>query len=296
MDDLAILQTLGAPGADDQPVVDAATEPAQGGEPATPPPGPTAAELEEMRKQLKALEESNRTLETRFHDTQRWGNDQNQARIMAEGILEARRRDEGERRAAEAAAAQHAFPQLSEDQREQLVADPVLLDQYIRANNEATARSILAQVQPQLQASQAVAAMLGPMIERQASSARVEARSLATSQGVDAAEFDSLVDSADRYIQQAARGDWHTYHNLRMDPRAVAQAVIWERQSRGGAPVSAAPRAPSLGAGDRRPEAPRPASIQRTDKMKKLESSLGVSITADDIAAYNQRRAAQGRR
>jgi hypothetical protein len=303
MDDLNTLQAL-AESADPTPAdpdldTGSPDEPA-GGDGTAPPSQPalTAADVAEIRKRLDQADERNQTLEQRLRDTQSWANNQNQARILAEGLLQAKRTDENERRQAEAAAQQVAFPHLSPEQREQLVADPELLDQYIRANNEATVRYVMGTVQPQLAASQQVAAMLGPMIERQSVASRVEARSLAAAQyGISAADFDALVDQADRHINTASGGDWQRYHNMRMDPRAVAYAVLMERDARGQGSTPSSPRAPSLGAGDRRP-APttRTPALQKSEKMRKIEAAFGISITPDDVARHNERRAAQGRR
>src|SRR5688500_13734807 len=115
MEDLSTLQTL----ADGDSAIPDAPDLEQGGaqadgdgsagdQPAAAAaPAPlTAADLEAVRAQLKAIEDNNKTLEQRLRDTQSWGNQNNQARILAEGLLQAKRADEAERQRAEAAAQQ----------------------------------------------------------------------------------------------------------------------------------------------------------------------------------------------
>jgi hypothetical protein len=264
-----------------------------GGEPEAEGEQPSPQAAPEVSDVAAALEAKIANLEQRLADTQRWGQQQNNSRTIAADLIAAQRESLRLQQQAEAERAQYAYPELSDEDREALIADPDVVLRVIRQTAEAARNQVWAAVSPRLQAAQAVEQLAEPMIEYIAQERLEKVRDSMVSDGaVSVEEFHELLPAAYQYLQHAA-GNPIQFARLRMNPEALTTAVNMARQNLRGTRVNASPRGPSIGNGSpgaRGGNQRRPAT--RSPEIAAMERNLGVKFTDAEIARLSgkQRR------
>ena len=250
-----------------------------------------------MQAKLAELELKLQTTEQRLQDTQKWAHQSQNGKQFAEALITASQEMWQRQQAANQQASQTAFPQLSEEERELLVADPDLLMRVIRGSTEAGQRQLLNYLAPQLQAAQTVQQVLEPLMANQAEMVKDRARAIAAQSDIDDETFEAAVPYAEDFIRRAAK-DQANYAQMRLNPTVFAQAVIMARNEMGGVPVTPSPKAPSIGVSSRGGGTGRPAQQQRPSATSSIamETARKLGLDPKKLMARYQRERAEGRR
>lgn len=254
-------------------------EDAPAGQDSNPEAGTPADPVAKLTAQLAEMQTKLATTEQRLTDTQQYAHQQTSAKDFAQALIDASQQQWERQNYQQRQAADTAFPTLTEEEMEALVADPHALVRTIHNYSAAAQRQLMAYLGPQLQMANAAASILEPLAEAGAAMADDRARPLARQAGIKDAEFDALLPEADGIIRAAAKGNWAEYQRLRLKPALVAEAVgMAYRQHSGGVPVTPGPRPQSIGVssgangpGDTRQRSGIPPALIETAKRLGLD-------------------------
>jgi len=259
-------------------------------------------ELARRDEDSAALRQQLSQLEQRLRDTQRWAQDNNQARLAAEAAASAvtaalNRQDQG-RRQEEAARAQ--VPRLTQAEKEAILADPDLLEEAINRKADFAAKwavkEAIERMGPTLQEASAQARGLADLNTSQSELlARVaigEARSMAERAGIQPEEFDRLLPHSYNRLMAAAQGNEMALMKMATTPRAIVAAINDVRLEH-GVPVEKPAVPPSIGSGRRPGRAAKP-ELQVPPAAAEIWRKLGVTPTREMIEDYNKKMAAAG--
>lgn len=243
------------------------------------PEAPEVPEAPDYGAQIAALEQ-------RLAETQRWAQQSNAGKDMYEAIARARQEEENQRTAREQAAAVYNFPELSDEDRDALVADPDAVERRIHAVAQVYANRAHGNLAPRVQQAELIAQIAGPLIEAEAERvASAVRRSAIDDDGIPEDQVDGLLQAARQNLWQASGNDGGKYARFTLNPQAVRAAFRMAVDS-APAPVRRSPRAPSIGGGD--PSASRGGGAgglvtSANYEAAKIGRALGVSFTKDDI-------------
>lgn len=278
-------------------------EPTAEAAPSTPgvTPSDVAALKEEIARMRQEAADREANFNKRLYDTQAWGQQANLGRQFAQELLRAQSTWQDQQRLAEQQARSYAVPELSDEQDEELIANPKFLKQYWEARDAAVRNRVMAELAPRLANAEALATIAEPVVELLSEVAKFRASQLAETTGIKEEEFDEHYPVALQYLSQSTRSEqfpqgnpWH-FQRLRLNPQALSMAVQVARQQR---PVSVnpAPKAPSLGAGDVKTQGKRaPNPNAKSLAQLQIERDLGIKLRPDMAAAAQERLAARRR-
>lgn len=179
-------------------------------------------------------------------------------------------------------------PQLTPEQKAELIANPDLIESFVRASADHAARSVEARLSQRIQSGEIMHALGQRLVQNAADNTYNQALQQAVAAGVVASadEFHSLADSAYAIISEASRQQPNpdlAFTNMTLSAEAVNTAIAMARQRQGGGvPVERTAPPPSLGTGEHRGEARRgDAPVQRPAGLSRLMP--GIKITDDEL-------------
>lgn len=262
-------------------------------------PGVTPSDVAALRDEITRMRQEAADREANFNkrlqDTQSWGQQANTGRQFAQELLRAQQAWADQQRLAAEQARSFAVPELSDEQDEELIANPKFLKQYWEARDAAVRNRVMAELAPRLANAEALATIAEPVVELLSEVAKFRASQLAEVSGIKEDEFDEHYPIALQYLNQSAQGNPWQFQRLRLNPQAISAAVTVARQQR---PVSVnpAPKAPSLGAGDVKTQPKRaPNPNAKSLAQMQIENSLGIKLAPEAVAAAQERLAARRR-
>jgi hypothetical protein len=256
---------------------------AEGNEPAQ-----SASESPTLEDRLAALEEENRRLAERLAS-------QNVPQAVADpqavahavlGALTYRDSVMQQRANAESQRQPLPRPALSEEDRDNILADPDFLFGKVDEVAQYYAQSLYQHLVPVVQGFQVMAPITETATELLAEVATDRARALADRSGVPADEFERLLPRAREVLAYGAAGDQVKLRTWLMNPQTIAEAVRIARNE-GGVPTQRQDPPPSIGSA-RRPTRPAPPS--KSQDVLDMERALGITFKPESLAEIQRRR------
>lgn len=241
---------------------------------ATPPAGsaPAPASGEGGDSEVQALRRELEQVKQRFADTQRWGHDANQARIMADAMLNAERARAAEAEAQRQRAAAAEPPALPDP--EELINDPRLLRDAMVAIAKWARESTLAEMTPHLREFHQMQGAMQTLQAEQVRRAKEAAKALAEENGFD--DFDEVWP----HVEVQFRGYEYalTDHENVFDNYVAARRRMGKKFPSAQQRQSLPPRGPASGP---RGHAANPAErpdAQTSEFVERIKRTLGSDL------------------